>query len=54
MLEQCDTEFEYNQLSESISTLIEARTTIEKEKEQIAQLKLIDENANKLNPLIKP
>lgn len=48
MLDQLDTEREYTQLSESFATLIEAKTTIEKVNEQIAQLKPIDEKANQL------
>ena len=48
MLEQRDAESEYIRLSESFATLMEAKTTIEKVKEQIAQLEPIDEKAKKL------
>ena len=45
MLEQRDAESEYIRLSESFATLMEAKTTIEKVKEQIDQLRPIDERA---------
>lgn len=48
MLEQRDTEEEYNRLNNSFARLIEARTTIEKVREQIVQLKPIDEKAHQL------
>ena len=48
MLEQRDSESEYIRLSESFATLMEAKTTIDKVKEQIAQLESIDEKAKKL------
>ena len=48
MLEQRDTEEEYNRLNDSFARLIEARTTIEKVSEQIGQLKPIDEKARQL------
>lgn len=48
MLEQRDAESEYIRLSESFATLMEAKTTIEKVREQIAQLEPIDEKAKKL------
>ena len=48
MLEQRDAESEYIRLSESFATLMEAKTTIDKVKEQIAQLESIDEKAKKL------
>ena len=48
MLEQRDAENEYIRLSESFATLMEAKTTIEKVREQITQLKPIDEKAKKL------
>ena len=51
MLEQRDAESEYNQLSESFATLIEAKTTIEKVNEQINQLKPIDEKAKQLEEI---
>lgn len=51
MLEQRDAESEYIRLSESFATLIEAKTTIEKVKEQIAQLKPIDERAKTLEKI---
>lgn len=51
MLEQCDAESRYIQLSDSFATLMEAQTTIEKVKEQIAQLKPIDEKANQLKTI---
>ena len=53
MLEQRDAESEYIRLSESFATLIEAKTTIEKVKEQIAQLRPIDEKANILEEIDK-
>ncbi len=52
MLEQRDAESEYIRLSESFSTLMEAKTTIEKVKEQIAQLKPIDEKAQRIEELV--
>lgn len=51
MLEQRDAENEYIQLNESFSTLIEAKTKIEKDKEQIAQLELIDQKAKQLESI---
>ena len=51
MLEQRDAESEYVRLSESFATLMEAKTTIEKVKEQIAQLGPIDERAKKLEEI---
>jgi len=51
MLEQRDAESEYIRLSESFATLMEAKTTIEKVKEQIAQLEPIYEKANKLEAI---
>lgn len=51
MLEQRDAESEYIHLSESFATLMEAKTTIEKVREQIAQLEPIDERAKKLEEI---
>ena len=51
MLEQRDAESEYIRLSESFATLMEAKTTIEKVKEQIAQLEPIDEKAKILEAI---
>ncbi len=51
MLEQRDSESEYIRLSESFATLMEAKTTIDKVKEQIAQLEPIDEKAKKLEKI---
>ena len=51
MLEQRDAESEYASLYASFSTLIEAKTQIEKVKEQIAQLEPIDEKAKELELL---
>lgn len=53
MLEQRDTEEEYNRLNDSFARLIEARTTIEKVSEQIGQLKPIDEKARQLENIVK-
>lgn len=53
MLEQRDTEEEYNHLNDSFARLIEARTTIEKVSEQIGQLKPIDEKARQLENIVK-
>ena len=53
MLEQRDAESEYIHLSESFATLMEAKTTIEKVKEQIAQLQPIDEKARNLEKITK-
>lgn len=53
MLEQRDAESEYIRLSESFATLMEAKNTIEKVKEQIAQLEPIDERAKKLGEIGK-
>lgn len=53
MLEQRDAESEYIRLSESFATLMEAKTTIEKVKEQIAQLQPIDEKARNLEKIAK-
>lgn len=51
MLEQRDAEKEYLSLSDSFSTLIDAKTQIEKVKEQIKQLEPINEKANQLSQL---
>ncbi|MBR0176166.1 MAG: AAA family ATPase [Bacteroidales bacterium] len=51
MLEQRDAENEYIRLSESFATLMEAKTTMEKVKEQIAQLEPIDEKAKNLEEI---
>lgn len=51
MLEQRDAESEYIRLSESFATLIEAKTTIEKVKAQIAQLEPIDKKAKELDTI---
>ena len=51
MLEPRDAESEYIQLNESFSTLIEAKTKIEKDKEQIAQLEPIDQKAKLLESI---
>lgn len=51
MLEQRDAEAEYTGLNNSFSTLIEAKTKIEKVKEQIAQLLPIDEKAKQLSEI---
>ena len=51
MLEQRDAESEYTRLNESFSTLMEAKNTIEKVKEQIAQLQPIDESAKQLEEI---
>ena len=48
MLEERDAENEYIQLKENFQTLMEAKINIDKTKEQIEQLKPIDEIANKL------
>ena len=53
MLEQRDTEEEYNRLNNSFARLIEAKNTIEKVSEQIAQLKPIDERACQLENITK-
>lgn len=53
MLEQRDTEEEYNRLNDSFARLIEARTTIEKVSEQIGQLEPIDEKARQLENIVK-
>ena len=49
MLEQRNTEEEYNRLNDSFARLIEAKTTIEKVSEQIVQLKPIDDKAQELD-----
>ncbi|WP_196936605.1 ATP-binding protein [Sphingobacterium hungaricum] len=49
MLEEQDAEAEFIQLKESFLTLMDAKTNIEKAKEQIKQLTPINEIANKLN-----
>ena len=49
MLEEQDAETEFIQLKESFLTLMDAKTNIEKAKEQISQLTPINEIANKLN-----
>lgn len=51
MLEEQDAETEFIQLKESFLTLVDAKTNIEKAKEQIAQLNPINEIANKLNEI---
>ena len=51
MLEQRDAEEEYVRLNDSFSTLINAKTQIEKVKEQIAQLGPINEKAIQLEQL---
>ncbi len=51
MLDQRDAESEYIRLYESFSALIDAKTTIEKVKEQIAQLKPIDTKAKQLSDI---
>ncbi|MGK0174473.1 MAG: hypothetical protein ACI9AT_000853 [Ulvibacter sp.] len=51
MLEEQDAETEFIQLKESFLTLMDAKTNIEKAKEQIAQLTPINEIANKLNEI---
>ena len=51
MLEQRDAESEYIRLSESFATLMEAKTAIEKVREQIDQLEPIDERAKKLEEI---
>lgn len=51
MLEEQDAETEFIQLKESFLTLMDAKTNIEKAKEQIAQLSPINEIANKLNEI---
>ena len=48
MLDELDAETEYIQLKESFLTLMDAKTNIEKAKEQITQLTPINEIANKL------
>ena len=53
MLEQQDTEEEYNRLNDSFARLIEARTTIEKVSEQITLLKPIEEKAQHLENIAK-
>ena len=49
MLEEQDAESEFIQLKESFLTLMDAKTNIEKAKEQIAQLMPINNFANKLD-----
>lgn len=49
MLEELDAETEFIQLKESFLTLMDAKTNIEKAKEQIKQLMPINEIAQKLN-----
>jgi len=51
MLEEQDAEAEFIQLKESFLTLMDAKTNIEKAKEQIAQLSPINEIANQLNKI---
>jgi len=51
MLEEQAAETEFIQLKESFLTLMDAKTNIEKAKEQIAQLTPINETANKLNEI---
>lgn len=51
MLEEQDAEAEFIQLKESFLTLMDAKTNIEKAKEQVKQLTPINEIANKLNEI---
>lgn len=51
MLEEQDAESEFIQLKESFLTLMDAKTNIEKAKEQIAQLTPINDFANKLDEI---
>ncbi len=51
MLEQRDSENAYTNLNESFATLMGAKTKIEKVKEQISQLKPIDQKANQLEDI---
>lgn len=51
MLEEQDPETEFIQLKDSFLTLMDAKTNIEKAKEQINQLTPINEIANKINQL---
>lgn len=51
MLEEQDAETEFIQLKESFLTLMDAKTNIEKAKEQIAQLTPINEIVNQLNKI---
>lgn len=51
MLEQSDAESEYIHLSDSFATLMEAKNTIEKVREQINQLEPIDKKAQKLEEI---
>jgi uncharacterized protein YPO0396 len=51
MLEEQDAEAEFIQLKESFLTLMDAKTNIEKAKEQIGQLTPINDLANKLNKI---
>ena len=51
MLEEQDAETEFIQLKESFLTLMDAKTNIEKAKEQIKQLTPINDIANKLNKI---
>lgn len=51
MLEEQDAETEFIQLKESFLTLMDAKTNIEKAKEQISQLSPISEIANELNKI---
>ncbi len=53
MLEELDAETEFIQLKESFLTLMDAKTNIEKAKEQIAQLTPINETAIQLNKIQK-
>lgn len=53
MLEEQDAEKEFIQLKESFLTLMDAKTNIEKAKEQIAQLTPINDIANNLNEIQK-
>ena len=53
MLEEQDAETEFIQLKESFLTLMDAKTNIEKAKEQIAQLTPINVIANNLNEIQK-
>jgi len=51
MLEELDSEIEFLQLKESFITLMDAKTNIEKAKEQIVQLTPINEIAEKLSKI---
>ncbi len=53
MLEKRDAEYEYSQLKDSFTTLINAKNDIDKAKEQIKQLEPIDTIAKELNTIEK-